>query len=109
MRSARLRHRINIERKTETRDAQGGVIETWNSFLLAIPAEIVTLQGRELLAAQSIHAGVTVRMTLRQRNDVIPAMRIKHIDKIYNIKAIISDPTQVKSMAVFCEEGMNDG
>lgn len=109
MRAARLRHRISIERKQETRDAHGGVIETWTEFLTSIPAEIVTMQGRELLAAQSLHAGVTARVTLRQRDDLAPTMRIKHGAQIYSIHAIIPDATQVKTMAVLCEKGLNDG
>lgn len=109
MRSARLRHRISVEHKVETRDVYGGVIETWTALLTSLPAEIIALQGRELLAAQSLHAGVTARITVRHRNDITPMMRIKHGTQIYAIKAVIPDATQVKTMAILCEQGMSDG
>jgi len=105
----RLRHRVGIESLTITRDAHGGVVETWDSFAANVPAEIVPLSGREFVAGQAAQAGVAVRMTIRQIPGVLPAMRVTHAGLVYNIRAVLPDPTLVRHLTLMTEEGVNNG
>lgn len=114
MLATQLRHRINLESATLTRDAWGGVIETWAVIASQLPAVIVPLQGREMqgremLAAQALQAGVKTRITIRYRSDVLPTMRVTHGTKIYAIKSVIPDPSLSRTLALMCEEGISNG
>lgn len=107
--SHRLRHRGTIEQKTSTRDEWGGTIEAWEAFAENVPAEIVPLSGREFVAAQAVQAGVTTRITIRYMAGIVSAMRFVHGADIYNIKAVLSDPTLRRHITLMCEQGVNDG
>ena len=103
----RLRHEINIEAKQITRDDFGGVIETWVPITdEPILADIHPLSGREFIAAQSTQAGVTTRITIRHLPGVTAAMRVNHDGTLYNIRAVLPDPTLVRHIALMCETGI---
>lgn len=111
--ASQLRHRVSLESMTLTRDAWGGVIETWGTVASQLPAAIVPLHGRmhgrELLAAQALQAGVTAKIIIRYRADVTPMMRVTHGTKIYAIKSVIPDPSLSRMLTLFCEEGISHG
>lgn len=109
MQAGRLRHRVTIEQVTETRDEFGGVETSWAALHSAVPAEIVPLSGREFIAAQSAQAGVTARITVRFMAGLTPKMRIKHGSDIYNIEAVLPDPTLRRHLTLMCSTGVNNG
>lgn len=43
MAAGRLRHRVTVERLTQTPDALGGYVETWNVLATNVPARVVPL------------------------------------------------------------------
>jgi len=103
-----MRHRVTLEQKAETRDQWGGVVESWQS-VATVWAEVSPLSGREFIAAQAMQAGVTVRITIRYRAGVTPVMRIKHGADLYNIKAVLPDPTLRRHITLMCEQGLTAG
>lgn len=107
--SARLRHRVTIEEYTETRDQYGGVVHTWGTHAADVPAEIVPLSGREFVAAQAMQDSVTARITVRYDPSIKPEMRIKHDGTIYNIRAVLPDPSLRRWLTLMCDTGANDG
>lgn len=108
MLAARLRHRIDIEQLSITRDAYGGALESWTVFADNVGAEIVPLSGREFVSAQAVQAGVTTRITVRYKSGVLPNMRVKHGSDVYNIKAVLPDPTLRRHLTLMCEIGVTD-
>ena len=109
MEATKLRHRIDIEEPTQTRDAWGGVVETWTTFLECVPAEVVPLSGREFMAATAEHAGVTARITIRYQEGVTAAMRVVFDGAAYNIKAVLPDPTARRHLTLMVETGVRYG
>jgi len=109
MLSAKLRHRIDIEQLTITRDQWGGVIETWTKFATGIPAAIVPLSGKEYIASSATQATVDTRMTIRFISGVLPSMRVLFGNVKYNIRAVLPDPTLQRHLTLMCETGANDG
>lgn len=105
----RLRHRVTIEQVTETRDADGGVVTTWAALHSKVPAEIVPLSGREFIAAQAAQAGVNARMTIRYVDGITPKMRVVHGPDIYNIEAVLPDPTLRRHLTLMVSTGVNNG
>lgn len=68
-----LRHRVQIQAITHTRDAHGGNTQ---SFATAdtVWAAVEPLSGRELFEAQQVHARTTVRIRMRK----YPGLTTKH-------------------------------
>jgi len=108
MTSYRLRHRIDIEQLQTTRDAIGGIVESWSAVFEDVPAEIVPMSGRQFVAAQAVQSGVTTRIMIRFC-DVDPTMRVNHGGVIYNIKAVLPDPTLARHINLMCETGVSYG
>ena len=104
----RLRHRVTIEQLATTRDELGGVVESWATVTI-VPAEVWPLSGREFVAAQATQAGVTTRITIRYQAGIEPAMRVTHDGAIYNIRAVLPDPTLRRHLTLMCETGVNNG
>lgn len=115
MRAGDLRHRVDIEALTTTQDSEGHQLEEWDSILTSeelaglLPAAIVPLSGREFVAAQAAHGGVTTRITIRWRAGITAAMRVVHGPDVYNIKAVLPDPTLRAHLSLMCEVGVNAG
>lgn len=105
----RLRHRVTIEHVTETRDADGGVVTAWATLHSKVPAEIVPLSGREFMAAQAAQAGITARLTIRYMAGITPKMRVVHGSDIYNIEAVLPDPTLRRHLTLMVSTGVNNG
>lgn len=114
MLTPRLRHRVDIEDFVSIQDSEtGAVSDEWASILASdeelVPAEIYPMSGREFVQAQSIQAGVNTKITIRWRSDVQPRMRVVHGADIYNIKAVLPDPTLRRHLTLMCESGVNEG
>jgi SPP1 family predicted phage head-tail adaptor len=109
--AGRLRHRVQLQEFTSTLNTDGAVEETWvDSVGRLMPAEIVALSGRELIAAQSIQSRVSSRIRIRYLPGVRAAMRIVHRTTIYNIEAVIPDPDSgQRFITLLCSNGPNDG
>lgn len=106
----RLRHRVTIQNFVSTQDGTtGAVTDTWKNVSTDVPAEIWPMSGREFVAAQSIQAGVTTKITIRYVDGVEPRMRVVHGSDIYNIKAVLPDPSLRRHLTLMCEVGINAG
>lgn len=100
----RLRNRVQIQSLTVGIDsADGAQNETWNVLASAVPAEIIPLSGRELIAAQAVQSVIDTKITMRYRSDLTESMRIVHESVSYDIKAILPDPSMRRYITVMCE------
>lgn len=114
MLAQRLRHRVDIQALvTSQNPATGATYEDWESVRGSaddlIPAAIEALSGREFIAAAATQSTVTTRITIRARHGLLPSMRVVHRGDLYNIRAILPDPTQRRYQVLMCEVGANDG
>lgn len=110
MLAPRLRHRVDIQNFATTQDSNtGAVTDAWTDYDTDVPAEIWPMSGREFVAAQSIQAGVNTKITIRYQTGIEPRMRVKHGSDIYNIKAVLPDPTLRRYITLLCEVGVNAG
>ena len=79
MTAPRLRHRVDIQNFATTQDSNtGAVTDAWTDYDTDVPAEIWPMSGREFVAAQSIQAGVSTKITIRYQPSIEPRMRVKH-------------------------------
>lgn len=108
LRPGRLRQIVSIERSDPTRDEWNGEIPGWVAVHPAVWAEIVPLSGREFIAAQAAQAAVSTRITIRYHAGITQAMRVRHGSILYNIKAVLPDPTLRDHLTLMCETGVRD-
>lgn len=114
MLAQRLRHRVDIQALVVTKDeASGEDVEDWQSIGSSadalIPAEVVPMSGREFIAATAVQAEVDTRITIRERRDVKPSMRVAFAGTLYDIKAILPDPTFSRHLLLMCRSGVSNG
>ena len=77
--AGQLRHRVEIQSLTESRNAHGGVTRT-AATVAKRWARIEPLQGREFFDAQAVDATITHRVTLRYYSGLTPSHTIKYHD-----------------------------
>jgi len=86
-----LKHRVVLQEAILTPDGGGGFTSAWQNIATApeVYAAIVPLSGSEQLKYHQLESIVTHRVTIRHRQDVMPAMRILHGNTAYNIISAI--------------------
>jgi len=109
--AGKLRHRITIERKVQTRDATTGEFtNTWAPVCCGVPAAIEPLSARELIAAQTTGSEVVARITIRYRSGLDASMRIRRGTVIYNIAGILPDKESgLDYLTIPVSAGVNEG
>jgi SPP1 family predicted phage head-tail adaptor len=110
MKAGKLRHKVQIQKKTAAQDnITGAVTYTW-SKLADVWASIEPLSAREFIAAQAVQSKVSARITIRYRDDIDATMRILHGNKIYNIAGVLTDPKSgLEYITLPVSEGVNEG
>lgn len=109
MKAAKLRHLGAIEQLVTTQDlSSGATVEEWRPFARAWAA-IDALSGREFIAAQAVQAGVNTRITIRHLDGIVPSMRFNYRGTLYDIRAVLPDPTLKRHINLMCESGVADG
>ena len=90
MNAGRLDKRISIERHEVGQDDETGeVIDRWIPTY-SVWAAIEPLQGREFIAAMSVHAELTIRIRLRYLPGIVPTMRVVYQGRVFSLTAVIN-------------------
>lgn len=108
MQAGKLRKRIEIQRRSTTRDSYGQPTTAWET-LATTQAEIEPMSGRELVAAMAVQSEVTHTVTIRYRPGINATLRIKYADRLFNIHSVIDESERHRMLTLMCSEGMNDG
>jgi SPP1 family predicted phage head-tail adaptor len=103
MHSGSLRHRISIQAKTETRDARGGIIETWATVATRW-GSIEPLSARELMQAQQVDAQVSHRVILRHYETLTHEHRLEKAGRIFHISAVTNPLERGKETVILAME-----
>jgi SPP1 family predicted phage head-tail adaptor len=98
-----LRERVTIQRVTSTRDAIGGVIETW-STLMTVYAKVAPMSAGEQYRRQQIQAKADWKVTVRYANTIAPADRIVWRERTFQIKGITNPDMRRRFLDLACEE-----
>lgn len=106
MRAGKLRHRVTIQRLTETRDDAGGLVPTWTDYAQVF-ASVEPLRGREFFAGQEKQSRVDTRIRIRYLADVTPKMRVEYGAHVYEIVNIIDPEMRHQEMQLMCYEVAN--
>lgn len=106
--AGRLDKRVTLQEPVVERNAIGEGVTTWQD-VASVWAAVEPVNGREFWAQQQVQSEVTVKITIRHRDDVSQAMRVVWNSKVYNIKSVIDPMTRHENLVLMCGEGLNNG
>lgn len=105
----RLLQRITLQSQTNEKDSDGNDSTVWADFLADEPAEVLFLSGREFIAAQSAQSQITGRATIRWRAGIVASMRFLFDGGVFNIVAVLPDPSSRRWLTLMFEAGVDNG
>jgi len=108
MKSATLRKRVTIQRRSTAEDALGQQLLTWET-IGTVWAEVEQISGRELLTASAERAENTARVTVRYRPDLVEKMRLLYGSIIYDITSVSDLDGRKRQLEVMCKTGVSNG
>ena len=108
MRAGDLRHRVTLERKEANRDAYGGELVTWQP-VATVWAAVEPLKGREFFSASQDNAEVTGRIRIRYMPGVVPTMRVRFGQRVFDIQAVIDPEERHEELQLMVREMVTDG
>lgn len=107
-----LNRRITLEALTQTKDDEGGMVDSWVPLAgMPIWARVANLSGNERRATS--HGGqvaeARTEFTIRYRAGIDAKMRISYNAKLYNIRHVNNYLEENRFLILTCDTGMNDG
>lgn len=108
MRIGRLRNQLVVQRKTTTRDTDGGERVEW-STIATVWGAIEPGRNREYWGSEQIQAETGVRIRVRYPLDVLPQDRITSGGKSYNVHGASEQFTERREIHIMATEGVSDG
>lgn len=103
MQAGQLRHRVTLQTVTETRDAVGGLVESW-ATTATLWAAVEPLRGREFFQARAEQAGVDTRIRTRYYGGIVPKQRLRWGSHTYDIEAVIEPDSRRRELHLMCSE-----
>ena len=104
IRAGNLRHRIQLQEPTETRDAHGQAVKTWTTKA-TVWASVEPLRGAEAIIQHQYAATQIEEVTIRHRSDVTTDWRILHNDRILEIESKKNPYGRIKNgLVMHCRE-----
>lgn len=107
MRSGELRHRVTIQHKVATQNAYGEEIIDWQTWKTAWAA-VEPLTGREFMDAERAGAEVTHRIRIRQRDGLLPSMRVSWDSRLFDIESVLNLEERDREMQLMCREVVDE-
>lgn len=110
MRAGRMRHRISIERRTDSFDSYGEGQPTWTALLSNYPARVRDDSQREFTANLQVQSEKTIHIEIRD-----PRIQLTTKDRvtfthpvngasIYDIRAILGGENIGRELTLICSE-----
>ena len=109
--SGGLRHRVDIQTRTDTQDATTGeVTPSWATTYEGVAAKIEPLSVNAFLQSKAEQSEIVARITLRYRSGLTANMRILHNGVIYNPAGFLPDKESGREyFTVPVSLGVNEG
>jgi len=109
--AGQFNQQITIQQRSQTKDAEGGMVDAWADFAANIWAKVNNLSGNERSATAKGGEEQEARteFTVYYLNGVTNEMRISHNGKYYNIRHVNNFMEQNEYLIITCDTGGNRG
>ena len=102
MRAGALDQRVTLEQRVEGQDEAGQPFEDWLPVFDAWAA-VYPLRGREIVAADAVASITDVRVIIRYRPGITPAMRVRHGAETYSIASVANIASANREIELMCK------
>ena len=106
MRAGPLRHRLTIQRRTASKDALGGMVDTWTA-LLTCRCDFNPVSGREYIGGGAMQSEATAKFVIRYDSAtaaITTADRILFDGGYYNILHAANSGGRNQMIEIICSE-----
>lgn len=107
-----MRHRVELQKATESRDATGGTTRVWSTIVTRW-ASMSNKRGSEKFEAEQMEARTITTFRIRFHSGIDTTWRLRHTrdGKIYNIEEILDVGERKYALDLRCVqlEGSKDG
>ena len=105
MRAGRLRHRLELQERSVTRDSYGAEVETWTTQHV-IWGSVEPLSGSEYFASKQTQAERSHKIIIRYISDLHVTWRIKFGSRTFGIESIINRDERNRELTLMCSESL---
>jgi SPP1 family predicted phage head-tail adaptor len=109
LQAGNLRHQVTIQQRGSTQDSFGQPTAPW-ADLATVWADVRYVSGLEMARSDAPINVARASIRIRFRDDVTAGMRV--VDErgtVYDIQAVLPDPTGRVSLDLLCEQGATNG
>lgn len=103
MQAGALRHKITIQKPCDETGHVTAFSQNWED-VCKVRACIETIAGREVWQAEQAQSLLTHRITIRNRHDLRPNMRVLHGCRVYEIMYITEVDEAKRWLRLMCRE-----
>lgn len=109
--AGQLNKQITIQQRTQTKDAEGGMVDAWTDFAANVWAKVNNLSGNENSATAKGGERLEARteFTIYYIDGVTNKMRVSSGGKYYNIRFVNNYMEANEYLIITCDTGGNDG
>lgn len=109
MAAGKKRHRISIQRRTDTHDGYGEAVPTWADLVTRYSARVRDDSQREFTANLQVQADKTIHIEIRDPRQVLTTKDrvIWHAaagDRTFDIKAVLAGENIGRDITLMCVE-----
>jgi SPP1 family predicted phage head-tail adaptor len=106
MRTGLLRNRITIQIPTRTKNDFGEWVKSWADWVTVWSA-IEPNQGKRFFEAAQANSEVQGIIRIRYRAGILPTMRVKYGDRIFQIISIVHPQERMRELHIFYKEALD--
>ena len=100
----KMRHRLELQKATNTTDAGGGITQAWNTITLVYGA-IKPKSGNEKYRQGQLQESTTHEITIRFLSNISTTYRFKFESRFFNIRNIQNIEERDRFLKISCTEG----
>ena len=110
-RAGDMNQQITIQQRTQTKDAEGGMVDSWADFAANVWAKVNNLSGNERSATAKggERKEERIEFTIYYFAGVTNLMRISHNGKTHNIRHVNNFMERNEFLIITCDTGGKDG
>lgn len=107
----KLNQQITIQQRVTTKDAEGGMVDSWTDFAANVWAKVNNLSGNERSATAKGGEKLESRteFTIYYIDGVTNKMRVSFGGKYHNIRHVNNFMEANEYLIITCDTGGNDG
>lgn len=99
----KLKHRVTFQKLEQTKNEFGEMLGEWTD-VCTVWGQVGPVSGRQFFAAKQINNEISHNVYIRYRRDLLPNMRIKYKERVFDILYMMNVNEDNTLMQIYCKE-----